>query len=135
VVCTEVCTIRAGPYVSVPMASDRHQLWRLIEYDYMQLRQTAPEGFEPVVLVHLVGREEPVEIGHVETRDGAHGTLVRFEALNRLEADRADGLAHPSDYWVHVHESFISRVEISYRRLADPDRKGRYTYNPTTSSE
>ena len=118
------------------MASDRHQLWRLVEHDYKQLKESAPEGFEPVVLVHLVGRAEPVEIGFVETRDAARGgTLVRFEALNRLEADRADGLAHPKDYWVHVHESFISRVEISYRRLADPDREGRFSYNPRTSSE
>jgi hypothetical protein len=67
------------------MASDRRQLWRLVEHDYKRLRQSAPEGFEPVVLVHLVGREEPVEIGFVETRDAAQGTLVRFEALNWLE--------------------------------------------------
>jgi hypothetical protein len=116
------------------MASDRHTLWRLVEHDYAQLTATAPDGYEPEVLVYLVGRDDPVEIGWVETRDARHGTLARFEALNRLEADRADGKAHPSDYWVHVNESFISRVEIRFRVVPETGRRSRYEYDPDPTS-
>ena len=46
---------------------DRHKLWRRVAYDYEQVKEIAPEGYEPVVEVFLVGRAEPVELGFVET--------------------------------------------------------------------
>lgn len=91
------------------MAGDRHKLWRLVEYDYAQLIKKAPEGYEPVVEVYLLGRAEPVEIGFVETRDSPDGgTLVRLEGLNRDAEERAEGRAHPrtsGSTWPEVSSS------------------------------
>ena len=95
---------------------DRHKLWRAVGYDYEQLRALAPVGYEPSVEVFLVGRRDPVEIGYVETRDGDDDPWIRLEALNRAASDRTEGIAHRDDYWIHVHESFVERVEIHFRQ-------------------
>jgi hypothetical protein len=116
--------------------SDRHQVWRLVEADYRRLKEVAPEGFEPIVLVYLIGRVDPVEIGWIETRDAAHGgVLVRLEALNRKAGERTEDVAHPDDYWVHLHESFIERVEISFQRKGASGRASEFGFSNRTASD
>jgi hypothetical protein len=96
---------------------DRHKLWRRVSADYDRLKARAPEGHQPVVEVYLTGRDEPVEVGHVETRRGDDDSWIRLEALNRSAeyVDGSDRPLDPDDRWVHVYEGFIERVEISFR--------------------
>lgn len=47
--------------------TDRHRLWRRVRSHYEQLEKVLADGYEPVVEVFLVGREEPVVPAYVET--------------------------------------------------------------------
>ena len=100
---------------------DRHRLWRRVVSDYERLKKLAPTGFEPIVEVYLAGRQSPIELGFVRTRRGGDDPWIRFEALNRAAGDHLDGKAHPEDYWVHVHESYVQHVEIRLRRTASAE--------------
>ena len=118
---------------------DRHTLWRRVAADYEQLKARAPDGHEPIVEVFLVGRDEPVEVGIVETRRGDDDSWVRFEAINRSVegAGGADRPLDPDDRWVHVYEGFIQRVEISFRGVGARSLGFSHTLNedPEPSSE
>jgi hypothetical protein len=92
---------------------DRHKLWRRVSDEYEALKQVAPAGFEPSVLVFLVARAEPIEVGSVRTRNGADDPWVQLEALNR-ERPPGSADAHPKDCWVHVRENYIDRVELHF---------------------
>lgn len=93
---------------------DRHQLWRRIRSQYEQLEETAPEGFEPLVEVFLVGRQEPIAPAFVETSRSADYPWVVLQA--QVPRDESDDARHPDEYWVHVHESLVGRVEVRYVR-------------------
>jgi hypothetical protein len=93
---------------------DRHAIWRRVKFDRDQLAAAAPEGYEPVVAVYLAGREDPVELGWIETHRAPDDPWVRFQLENRAYHDVEPGARHPGDRWVHVHESTILRVEVSY---------------------
>ena len=93
---------------------DRHEIWRRVRYDHEQLSKNAPDGFEAVVDVYLAGREQPVELGRVETRRRIDDPWVRFQQHNRAFEDADESGRHPGDRFVHVHESAIFRVEVSY---------------------
>ena len=93
---------------------DRHALWRNVEHDFRELTKLAPEGYEPVVQVSFAGRVEPVELGWVRTRKDA--PWIRFEAANAARSDESE-TAHADDFWIHVHEGLVERVEIRFRRI------------------
>jgi hypothetical protein len=94
--------------------NDRHKLWRKVAYDYEQIKKSAPAGYEPTVEVFLVGRVEPVELGFVETRRGDDEPWLRFESSKGL-IDEPEPKVRPNDYWVHVHENYVERVEVRLR--------------------
>lgn len=96
---------------------DRHALWRRVVHDAEGLQKIAPAGCEPSVEVFVVGREVPIQFGFVETRRD-DDPWIRFEALSSRTVGSTE--AHPDDYWVHVHENLIERVEIKLRRSAKP---------------
>ena len=96
---------------------DRHKLWRRVRYDWEQVGKVAPPGHEVVVEVFLVGRPEPIELGYVETRRGDDDPWVRFESSAGIPEDAPDAKAKLTDFWVHVHESYIERVEVRFRRI------------------
>lgn len=95
---------------------DQHTLWREIAYDYEQLKARAPADYEPTVEVFLVGRQGPVEIGYVETSSDDDNPWIRLQGVERGASEQSDGSLGPKDYWVHVHERFVERVEIRFRR-------------------
>jgi hypothetical protein len=95
------------------VAMDRQKLWRRVSDDYEALKKAAPSGFEPSVLVFLVARAEPIEVGYVRTRTGSDDQWVHLEALNR-ERPPGSSDAHPKDCWVHVRENYIDRVELHF---------------------
>jgi hypothetical protein len=101
---------------------DRHEIWRRVKFDLDQMTKGAPEGYEAVVDVWLVGREQPVELGWVETRRAPDDPWVRFQQHNRAFDDAEDG-RHPGDLFVHVHESAILRIEISYEATGKRPRR------------
>jgi hypothetical protein len=100
---------------------DRHEIWRRIEHDHRVLSEKAPEGYEAVVDVYLAGREQPVELGWVETHRAPDDHWARFQQHNRA-FDDADGGRHPGDLFVHVHESAILRIEVSYQATGKSPR-------------
>jgi hypothetical protein len=96
---------------------DRHRLWRRVGSLYDELEKVAPEGFEPVVEVFLVGRDEPVVPAYVETTRVEEYPWVMLQA--RSATDRAGERREPDEYWVHVHESLIARVEVRFVRAGE----------------
>jgi hypothetical protein len=91
---------------------DRHRLWRNVSRQFDELEQTAPDGFEPLVEVFLVGRTEPVVPAFVETSRTPEHPWVVFQARSAAR----DQSPEPDEFWVHVHENLIERVEIRFVR-------------------
>ena len=101
---------------------DRHRLWRNVETDYKSLTDAAPEGYEVVVEAHVAGRGQPIELGFVETHRGDY-PWIRLQARNvswkgSEDPEDVDPERHPKDRWIHVHETNLLRIELSYRRLS-----------------
>ena len=86
------------------------------------MSKNAPDGFEAVVDVYLAGREHPVELGWVETRRRIDDPWVRLEQHNRAFEDAEENGRQPGDRFVHVHESAIFRVEVSYAPIGERPR-------------
>jgi hypothetical protein len=91
-------------------------LWRRVRQDYERMVERAPEGFEPLVQVYLAGREAPIDLGWVTTRKGSDEPWWRFESEPPKGATAEDEKLPAEQFWVHVHESAILRVEIIFRR-------------------
>jgi hypothetical protein len=108
----EVRTIRARQYGG---RVDRHRLWRHVRRDWLACKNRAPDGSAPVVEVYLSGRDEPVVLGFVETSRDPDYPYVRLEVENELD-DRPEGALDQRDRWIHVHESYITRVEVAFRK-------------------
>lgn len=111
----------------------RHDIWRRVEFDHRQLTSRAPEGYEVVVEVYVAGREHPIELGWVETHRDPDDPWVRFQQHNRAFEDAEPDGRHPGDRWVHVHESMILRVEISYAQTGERPRG--FDWNVAESGE
>jgi hypothetical protein len=95
-----------------PRSIDRHRLWRDVSSLYAELEQEAPDGFEPVVEVFLVGREAPVEPAFVQTSRSEEYPWVLLQA--RAAADQSGKTREPDEYWVYVDENLIARVEVRF---------------------
>jgi hypothetical protein len=106
---------------------DRHEIWCRVKYDHDILTAKAPEGYEAVVDVFLVGREQPIELGWVETRRAADDPWVRFQQHNRAFDDAEEGKRHPGDVFVHVHESAILRTEVTFKQTGKSPREFEWT--------
>ena len=94
---------------------DRHLLWRHVNHDVAEATKRAPEGYEAFVQVFLAGRDDPLEVGWVETNRSPDYPFVRFELANDVQS-RTEGDLDHQDRWVHVHENHISRVEVAFRK-------------------
>lgn len=96
---------------------DRGRLWRRVTSDREELQKLAPDGFEAVVEVFLVGREEPVVPVYVESSSSTEYPWVRMQARAAAGEPGEPGERRgPEEYLVHVHESFVARVEIRFVR-------------------
>src|SRR5262245_36314732 len=96
--------------------ADPHALWRRVALDVERLHLTAPDGHVVAVLVFISGRETPVEAGFVSTNRDPDYPYVRIETEG---AAGAEGRAHPSARWIHVHKDFIARVEIAFKQAPE----------------
>lgn len=97
---------------------DRDTLWRRVAYDYHRLKEAAPAGLEPVVEVFITGRNEPVELGFVETRRGSDEQWIRFQGASGEPYDTDRASRRHDEHLLHVHESLVGRVELRYRRVS-----------------
>ena len=114
---------------------DRHKLWRRVAYDFEQLAKIAPEGYEPTVEVFVVGREAPVSLGFVETRRGDDDPWVRFESSKGIPREESAAKPTRDDYWLHVHENYVQRVEIRFRRSGEFEFGFRYSVAPEDTGD
>ena len=74
-----------------------------------------PDGFQPVVLVFLVGQSEPLELGFVRTRRDPDYPWVRLEISRGVAQGVEPGPVDPTARWVYVHENDVQRVELRLR--------------------
>ena len=114
---------------------DRHKLWRRVAYDFEQLAKIAPEGYEPTVEVFVVGREAPVSLGFVETRRGDDDPWVRFESSKGIPREESAAKPTRDVYWLHVHENYVQRVEIRFRRSGEFEFGFRYSVAPEDTGD
>ena len=105
-------------------------LWRRVGSQFEQLEKSAPEGFQPVVQVFLVGKAEPVVPAYVEASRSPEFGWVMLQA--RSERDESPQEWESDECWVHVPEGFIERVEIRFERKSKT-RIG-FSYNESDAS-
>ena len=86
------------------------------------------------MLVSVAGRAEPIELGFVETRRGDDESWIRFQVSGRDKRAADDAPFPPDTAWIHVPESCILGVEVSFRRTAHPSR-ARLGFGYTESDE
>ena len=98
---------------------NRHDLWRRVEHDVKLLEDRAPEGYEPFAYAYVAGREDPIDLGHVETRRADDDVWTRFQLAASWPEEKKDGDPLPPDLvLMQVHESTILRVEVGYRPVS-----------------
>ena len=59
-----------APRYRPDVTDDIHAMWRTIGLHWQVMKEQAPEDYEPVVQVHLLGSSEPIPVGRVETHRG-----------------------------------------------------------------
>jgi hypothetical protein len=91
---------------------DRHRFWERVSSHHAYLERVAPDGYEPVVEVFLAGRDQPVVPAYVETSRSAEYPWLVLQA--RSAGDQPADVREPDEYWVHVPEGMIVRVEIRF---------------------
>ncbi len=93
------------------VADDHHAFWRIVGRNYDELERNAPEGYRPVVDVHIDGAPAPLPVGVVQT--SANHPWVMLQSIT-------EGLDDPglraSDRFVFVHATRVSRVELRFAR-------------------
>lgn len=114
------------------MDFDHHKIWRLVGNNYRGLEEGAPDGYEPVVEVFLVGRGDPVRLTQVHTtRDPDFPWTLLVSATGDNDA------LSPEDYVVFAPEEYVQRIEI---RLVRSEGRGigfshRELEEPTSNDE
>ena len=102
------------------MSESHHAFWRIVGRNYDELEKNAPEGFKPVVDVHIDGSPTPVPIGVVQTSTNHH-----FVMLQSITEGLDDPGMRASDRFVFVDAARINRVE--FRFVRDDGRQLRFT--------
>ncbi len=93
------------------MTDDIHAMWRIIGDHWRVMKEQAPQDYEPVVNVHLLGSAEAIPVGRVETHreQGLVMLLVITEGIDSPDP-------HRSDRFVYVLHDRIAHAEIGYQR-------------------
>ena len=90
---------------------DRHKIWRIVRSNYQELKDGAPDGYQAVVDVYLLGRPMPVRLDVVQTtRDR------EFPWVFLVPEGDSEVLPGPSRR-ILVPEQHIERIEIYLERL------------------
>jgi hypothetical protein len=93
------------------VGDDQHAFWRILRRNYDELERSAPEGYRPVVDVHIDGAPAPIPIGVVQT-SSRHAWVM----LQSLTEGLDDPGLRASDRFVFVHAGRINRVELRFAR-------------------
>ena len=95
---------------------DEHYIWRMARNNLTAMRESVPEGYEPIVEAYLIGWGSPVRVENVQTDRHEGWSLI-------LETDSEDD-PHPSDRRVFVRPGHVAHVEIRYVRKSGRTRPG-----------
>ena len=107
--------------------SDQHRVWRAVARNYKSLEEHSPDGYVPVVEVHIGG--EAVPIVRVETsRDDS---WVMFHSLAEGKDDPTASYA--TDRYLFVQEAAIGRVEIRFVREGNMAPKPGFSFGEISS--
>jgi len=96
---------------------DRHEIWRRVRYDWERANERRANGYHPVVHAWIAGRPEPVQLGFVTTRRDRDEVRIRLETFAPEAAD-GTGAIPPMCSWIHIPESALLGVEVSYQRAS-----------------
>lgn len=116
---------------------DRQKLWRIVQANYEDCEENAPEGYEPRVRVYIAGRTAPVEIGQVSTQKDPEYPWVGLSAASAMRGADPEGdpeKTYPDDVLVFAREDTIIRVEIGFVRR-EPDAPPRRPIGFTIAEE
>src|SRR4249919_235346 len=96
------------------MSNDIHTIWRIVGNNWRSMKEHAPEGYEPVTRVRLVGSTEAIPVGYVET---VRGTDITMLDVVMKGSDTAE--AHPNNRFIFVYDRNVAHIEIIYQRMGD----------------
>jgi hypothetical protein len=101
--------------VSETFATDETPvIWRHVLSNLEAMREHAPEGYEPVVRVHVAGRNEPLDVALFE--GAAHLSWTFFVSARQDESDPSEG--HPDDVMLFANNGAINAIELRSRARA-----------------
>jgi len=100
------------------MRIDGNPIWRQFKNKVEVLQRKAPGGYRLAGRLFMFGREEPLELGFVETSrtPGQTWTWLQAEGSVKAHEDEAQRMPHPDGEWIFLPESSIARVELHYVR-------------------
>jgi hypothetical protein len=102
--------------VSGTFATDETpEIWRHVLSNLDAMREHAPDGYEPVVHIHIAGRNAPLEVASFE---GPAGDLpwTFFVSARHDDSDPNEG--HPDDVMLFANNAAINAIELSFKRLS-----------------
>jgi hypothetical protein len=105
------------------MSVDRHGVWRQFKRKIGTLEERAPEGFALTGHLYVLGREEPIQLGVLETSRAADAPWTWLQAAGSVtaHADETKRMPHPDGEWIFLPEAHIVRVEVRYvPEIEDP---------------
>lgn len=85
------------------------------------LHERRPEGYALIVEVYVLGREDPVQLGVVETSraDDRPWTWLQAAGSAHASANVSERRPHPDGEWTFLPEQHIVRVQLRYVREID----------------
>jgi hypothetical protein len=103
---------------------DRHEIWRRVEQDWQRANDRRAQGYDAVVHAHVAGRGEPIPVAFATTYRGPDKPWVRLEAQEPHSRGDQSGAIPPTCYWIHVHETALLAIEVSYVRSSERQAVG-----------
>jgi hypothetical protein len=98
------------------MSVDRHGVWRRLRWKLATLEQRAPSGWGVKIEVYLIGREDPIQLGTVDTSRAKDEPFTWIQAAGSVLAssDPDSRMPHPEGEWILVADAHVSRIEVRY---------------------
>jgi hypothetical protein len=85
------------------------------------LHEQRPEGYALIVEVYVLGREDPIQLGVVETSraNDRPWTWLQAAGSARASANVSERRPHADGEWIFLPEQHIVRVQLRYVPVID----------------
>jgi hypothetical protein len=93
---------------------DRHKIWRIVANNREQLNNLAPDGYEAVVEVTIIGGET-MTVGRVETSRESDFPWTMLYSKMEHQAEKPQA----NDYFLFVRADHVQSVAIRLRRTGE----------------